>query len=137
RTTSEDLPRIHWEEAVGFVLLLAGVMGIEALQMAISAAHLPAGAGGQLGQLLAFGMSLAFGHTGCTILLLGMVAVGASLFFRFSWLTVAERVGWFLETLVRRLIELKRARDDRRVGVTKKAERAETVVARQSDLEHE
>ncbi|HLR13961.1 MAG TPA: DNA translocase FtsK 4TM domain-containing protein, partial [Burkholderiaceae bacterium] len=136
RASSSDLPRIHWEEGVGFALLLTGAMGIEAAQMAISGAHLPAGAGGQLGQVLAMLVSAAFGHAGATILLLGMVAVGASLFFRFSWLTVSEKVGWFIETAARRLLEAKRARDDRRVGVTKKAERAETVGARQTDLVH-
>src|SRR5699024_12701147 len=58
-----------------------------------SGAHLPAGAGGQLGQIFAHAMSHGFGHTGCTLLLLVMIAVGASLFFRFSWLNVSEKVG--------------------------------------------
>lgn len=136
RPASADLPRIHWEEGVGFALLLAGCMGIEASQMALSGAHLPAGAGGQLGRLLGMLSTSAFGQAGATILLLGMVAVGSSLFLRFSWLTVSEKVGWFLETMVRRLLEARRAREDRRVGVAKKAERAETVVARQTDLVH-
>jgi len=134
---TEPLPRVHWEVGIGFTLLLAGTMGIEALQMASLGTHLPAGAGGQLGVLLANVMSLAFGQAGCTLLLLAMIAVGASLFFRFSWLAVSEKVGWFLETLLRRLLELKTAWEDRKVGVVKKAEREETVVARQSDLVHE
>src|SRR3546814_1433317 len=82
-------------------------MGTEALQMKQSGADLPAGAGGQLGQLLAHVMSLSMGTTGCTLLLLVFAAVGASLFFGFSWLHVAERVGLFIEKALRRLIEQK------------------------------
>lgn len=133
----QPLPRVRWEVGIGFFLLFAGTMGIEALQMAQSGAHLPAGAGGQLGKLLAQGMSLTFGRAGCTLLLLVMIAVGASLFLRFSWLTVAEKVGLYVEKAVRKVLELKAAHEDRKVGVTKKAEREETVVARQVDLVHE
>src|SRR5690625_7138449 len=107
------------------------------MQMQTSGAHLPAGAGGQLGHIFAQAMSHVFGHTGCTLLLLAMIAVGASLFFRFSWLAVSEKVGWFLETLLRRLLELKTAWEDRKVGVVKKEEREETVVAHESDWMHE
>lgn len=134
---AEELPRIHWEVGFGFFLLFIGVMGIEALQMHTTGAHLPAGAGGQLGQLLAVAMSHGFGRTGCTLLLLVMVAVGASLFFRFSWLNVAERVGGLVEKGLRRALELKAAREDRKVGVAKKAERTESVEARQVDLVHD
>lgn len=137
KAAPDYLPRIHWEVGVGFFLLFVGVMGIEALQMQSSGVHLPAGAGGQLGQLLAHGMALSFGRTGCTLLLLVMIAVGASLFFRFSWLAVSEKVGTFIEKSIRRILDLKAAREDRKVGVAKKAERDETVVARQVDLVHE
>ncbi len=133
----EPLPRLHWEVAIGFFLLFIGVMGTEALQMKQLGEHLPAGAGGQLGQLLAGGMAMAMGKTGCTLLLLVFVAVGASLFFGFSWLHVSERVGLAIEKTLKRLIDLKAARDDRKVGQAKKAERDETVVAKQEKLVHE
>ncbi|AEC20458.1 DNA translocase [Pusillimonas sp. T7-7] len=133
----EPLPRLHWEVGIGFFLLFIGVMGTEALQMKQLGAHLPAGAGGQLGQLLASGMSLAMGTTGCTLLLLVFVAVGASLFFGFSWLHLSERVGLAIEKSIRHLIDFKTARDDRKVGQAKKAERDETVVAKQEKLVHE
>src|SRR5690606_34425478 len=131
------LPRLHWEVGIGFFLLSIGAMGTEALQMKQCGAHLPAGAGGQLGQLLASGMALAMGTTGCTILLLVFVAVGASLFFGFSWLHLSERVGLAIEQSIRRVIDFKTARDDRKVGQVKKAERDETVVAKQEKLVHE
>src|SRR5690606_23742159 len=131
------LPRVHWEVGIGFFLLFVGVMGTEALQLKQFGAELPAGAGGQLGKLLAAVMASFLGTTGCTLLLLVMVAVGASLFFGFSWLHVSERVGSAIEKAIRRALELKAAREDRRVGVAKKAEREEIVVAKQEQLVHE
>lgn len=133
----EPLPRVHWEVGIGFFLLCVGVMGTEALQLKQFGAELPAGAGGQLGKLLAAVMASFLGTTGCTLLLLVMVAVGASLFFGFSWLHVSERVGSAIEKAIRRALELKAAREDRRVGVAKKAEREEIVVAKQEQLVHE
>src|SRR5690606_36251045 len=114
-----------------------GCMGTEALQLKQFGAHMPAGAGGQLGQLLAQAMSTLVGSTGCTLLLLVLVAVGASLFFGFSWLHLAERVGSAIERTARRLLEFKAAREDRKVGEAKKAERDEIVVAKQVELVHE
>ncbi|MGB3287669.1 MAG: DNA translocase FtsK 4TM domain-containing protein [Burkholderiaceae bacterium] len=133
----EPLPRVRWEVGIGFFLLFIGIMGTEALQLKQFGADLPAGAGGQLGQLLADIMSLTMGSTGCTLLLLVFAAVGASLFFGFSWLLVAEKVGLAIEKSVRRVLELKAAREDRRVGQAKQAEREEIVVAKQELLVHE
>lgn len=130
------LPRVRWEVGIGFFLLFTGFMGIEALQMQSVGTQLPAGSGGQLGSLLATGMSTAFGRTGCTLLLLSMITIGSSLFLRFSWLNVAEKIGLFIEQNIRKLLELKAAHEDRKVGVVKKAERQEAVVALQVDMEH-
>ncbi len=135
--SAETLPRVRWEVGIGFTLMFVGAMGIEALQLTQFGASLPAGAGGQLGKLLAQLMSLSIGTTGCTLLFLVFVAVGASLFFGFSWLHVAERVGGWIEKAVQRLLEFKAAREDRRLGEAKKAERDETVVAKQEMLVHE
>lgn len=133
----DPLPRVRWEVAIGFVMLLLGVIGIGALQFQATGQALPAGAGGQLGLLLAQGLSYSLGKTGCTLLLLVMVAVGASLFFGFSWLYVSERVGYGIERVVRSVVQLKAAREDRKVGQERKAERQEIVQARQEKLVHE
>ncbi|WP_442592970.1 DNA translocase FtsK [Parapusillimonas sp. JC17] len=135
--TEGPLPRVRWEVGGGFFLLLVGCMGIEALQMKQLGAALPAGAGGQLGKLLAHVMSSSLGATGCTLLLLAFIVVGASLFFGFSWLHIAERVGQAVERGIKRVLELKTAYEDRRVGQVKKAEREEIVVAKQEQLVHE
>ncbi len=134
---AEVLPRVRWEIGIGFVMLFIGCMGIEALHLRQLGAELPAGAGGQIGRLLADVLASAFGLAGCTLGFLVLVAVGASLFFGFSWLQVAERVGTLVERGFLKLVELKVARDDRRVGKVSKAKREETVVAKQEELVHE
>lgn len=133
----ESLPRVHWEVGIGFFLLFVGTMGTEALRLKQFGQQLPGGAGGELGRLLARLMSLSLGTTGCTIVLLAFIAIGASLFFGFSWLHLSERVGLFIEQSVRRVFEFKAAHDDRKVGEVKSAERNEIVVAKQEQFVHE
>lgn len=137
QTPQEILPRVRWEAGIGYFMFFVGCMGIEALHLRQLGADLPAGAGGQLGRLLADMLASSFGVSGCTLGLLVFVAVGASLFFGFSWLHVAEKVGFYVERAFRRLLEMKAAHDDRRVGQVSKAKREETVVARQEELVHE
>ncbi|CAM5197457.1 S-DNA-T family DNA segregation ATPase FtsK/SpoIIIE OS=Castellaniella defragrans OX=75697 GN=HNR28_000916 PE=3 SV=1 [Castellaniella defragrans] len=133
----EMLPRVRWEVGIGFTLLFLGCMGLEALRLKVWGAALPAGAGGQLGRLLAGSLSELMGSAGSTLLLLAFIVMGSSLFFGFSWLTVSERVGLFLERGVRRVLDLKNAWQDRRVGVTAQAERQELVETRQTQFVHE
>lgn len=133
----ELLPRVRWEVGIGFALLFLGCMGVEALRLQGWAGHLPAGAGGQLGQLLAGALARLLGEAGSTLLLLAFIVAGTSLFFGFSWLNVSERVGHALELAWRRLWDLKNAWQDRRVGVTAQAERQEIVETRQTQLVHE
>ncbi len=133
----ELLPRVRWEVGIGYTLLFLGCMGVEALRLRGWGAALPAGAGGQLGQLLAGGLARLMGGAGSTLLLLAFIVMGSSLFFGFSWLNVSERVGHAIELAWRRLWDLKNAWQDRRVGVTAQAERQEIVETRQTQLVHE
>ncbi len=139
----EELPRVHWEQGIGFVLLLIGSLGMEALRLNSLGMHLPggadggSGAGGVIGQMLATWMDRSIGFTGSTLALLVMLAIGLSLFFSFSWLHVAERVGSWIERLMRRMQNSYTAREDRKVGVVAKAVRTEQVVAKQEKLVHE
>jgi len=139
----EVLPRVHWEQGVGFFLLLVGSVGVEALRLYTLGMHLPgrsdgaSGSGGVIGQALAHWASQTLGFTGATLGLLVLLAVGASLFFSFSWLQVAERVGAWIESTVRRVRDSYAAREDRRLGEVAKAVRTEQVVAKQEKLVHE
>src|SRR5690606_21273072 len=53
------------------------------------------------------------------------------------WLQVSERVGLWVERAFVKVMEMKAARDDRKVGQVSKARREEVVVAKQEELVHE
>jgi S-DNA-T family DNA segregation ATPase FtsK/SpoIIIE len=140
---ADALPRVHWEQGVGFALLLVGSMGLEALRLYSFGAHLPggtdggSGAGGVIGQALASQIGRAVGFTGGTLGLIVLLAIGMSLFFAFSWLTVAERIGGWLEGSIRGVRDTVAAREDRKLGEVAKAVREEQVEAKQERLVHE
>ncbi|WP_027795421.1 DNA translocase FtsK [Paraburkholderia acidipaludis] len=91
----EDKPRDHsWiAEGFAFVLVLLACDGIEALRMWSLKVQLPRAPGGVVGEAVARGVSHALGFTGGTLALLLALGIGLSLYFRFSWLSVAEKVG--------------------------------------------
>ena len=124
-----------WVQAVGFVVLLAGATGLEALRLQWLAGHLPQGAGGVLGGALAKLMREALGFTGGTLALLASIALGASLFFDFSWLAVAERVGSFFERLAERLRQRREAKEDRAIGEAAAVERDHLRAVERSRIE--
>jgi len=80
-------------EALAFVLVLLASDGIEALRMWSLKVQLPRAPGGVVGEAVARGVSHALGFTGGTLALLLALAIGLSLYFGFSWLSVAEKVG--------------------------------------------
>lgn len=126
----EPLARVPWEVAIGFVLFLLGSMGFEALQLRFGF-DLPAGAGGQIGQLFASLLVTYLGMAGAIVMLLVAVCVGASWLLGFSWLNVAEHVGRRLEAIYLRLSAFKARWDDRRMGQRKAAERTEAITTKQ------
>ena len=105
----------------GFVLILVGSLGLEYTRMQWLASHvqLPRAPGGVLGQLIGSGAQTALGFTGSTLFLLLLFALGISLFFHVSWLTVAERIGagiengllWLKNFYVARVVEALQQQD--------------------------
>jgi len=65
--SNDPLPRVRWEVGIGFALMFMGLMGTEAMQLTQSWSFLPAGAGGELGKLLARGLSYSLGATGSAL----------------------------------------------------------------------
>ena len=112
----------------GFLLLLAGSVGIEFLRMHSLRAQLPRAPGGVIGELIGGSARHAFGFTGATLFLLLLFGVGISLFFHVSWLNVAERLGAAIEQAMLRLRDVYVARQDRKVGVVAAVKREEVVV---------
>ena len=113
---------------IGFVLILAGSMGIEYMRMYSMHMQLPRAPGGVLGRLIGANAQSALGFTGATLILLLLFALGVSLFFHVSWLTVAERIGQGVEGAVWWLRNLIAAREDRKAGHVAAVKREEVVV---------
>ncbi len=120
--------------ACGFALLLSGSVALEHLRMHSLKAQLPRAPGGVLGEIIGGGAGSAFGFTGATLFLLLLFGVGFSLFFHVSWLTVAERLGGWIETGVARVRNFYVAREDRKVGVVAAVRREEVVVQERSRI---
>jgi len=113
---------------IGFLLLLAGSLGLEYTRMYTLKAQLPRAPGGVLGEVIGGNLQGALGFTGATLFLLLLFGLGFSLFFHVSWLTVAERIGGALEDGVLWLQRLYDARADRRAGVAAKVKREGVLV---------
>ncbi|KWR89504.1 DNA translocase FtsK [Cupriavidus sp. IDO] len=120
---------------IGFGLTLFSSMGLEAIRMYPLRAALPRAPGGVLGDLLGGWMQVALGFTGATLLLLLLLAIGLSLFFHFSWLSVAEHIGGFVETLFLGFKARRESKQDRAIGAAAKVERTETVEVQRVRIE--
>ncbi|MEO7031481.1 MAG: DNA translocase FtsK 4TM domain-containing protein [Herbaspirillum sp.] len=121
-------PQEGWIRAAGFLLLMVGSLGIEYMRLYTLSVQLPREPGGVLGELIGQSAQSAFGFTGATLFLLLLFGLGFSLFFRVSWLAVAERLGGALEQSVLWLRNFYNARQDRRVGVEAAVKREGLVV---------
>ncbi|HYS12617.1 MAG TPA: DNA translocase FtsK 4TM domain-containing protein, partial [Burkholderiaceae bacterium] len=106
-----------WIQALGLLLLLLAATALESLRIRGLGTILPDVAGGVLGSVVAPPVAAALGVTSASVLLIVLVALGASLFFDFSWLAVAERVGAILDGFVARLRAAREAKEDRAIGV--------------------
>ena len=143
RGEPETLARVQWQQGIGFLMALMGSVGLEAYRLSSFGTQLPSrtdisgGAGGVIGQAWSGFLSQAVGFSLSTLILLGLIAVGTSLFFGFSWINLAERVGTWLEILTIKIKELRGARQDRRAGEVAKAVRHEQVEAKHEKIVHE
>ena len=112
-------PDMSWiAEAVAFVLLMLSSSALESLRLwsLRNHLHLPRSTGGVLGDAFGNAVARAFGFTGGTLVLLFLFAVGLSLFFRFSWLSTAEKLGGLLVGLVTGFQLRQEAVRDRKLG---------------------
>jgi len=111
---ADDLPA--WAHGLGFGLLLAGATGLEALRLYNLKAALPGLPGGVVGNAIAPLVQSGVGFTGASVIFLVAIAIGLSLFLDFSWLSVAERVGTFIEGFSRRAEQRREEAEDRAIG---------------------
>jgi S-DNA-T family DNA segregation ATPase FtsK/SpoIIIE len=130
---NDELP--GWAHALGYALLLAGAAGLEALRLATVGASLPGAPGGVIGGLIAQATQVAVGFTGATVVFLALIAIGLSLFLDFSWLTVAERLGRFIEGLSRRAERRREEEEDRAIGEAASKVREAALVEERERIE--
>ncbi|BBE09849.1 cell division protein FtsK [Mycoavidus cysteinexigens] len=111
------LPEGGWLlELFSFALILIASVGLESMRLWSLSANLPRVPGGVLGDAVAAQVLHALGFTGGTLALLLLLAIGGSLFFRFSWLNAVERIGDGIIAALRFIKMRYEARRDRKVG---------------------
>jgi len=124
---SAETGRFAWERYVGFALMFAATMALEASRLHSIDASLPLAPGGMIGNVLA-GLSIgALGAVGGTLLILLGIAAGFSLWSGLSWLLIAERIGYGVEWVVMKSIALVTGMLDKRAGEVAAEERDEQV----------
>ena len=143
RGEPETLSRVRWEQGIGFFMVLLGSVGLEAYRLSSWGMQLPgrtdvtSGAGGVIGHAWSGFLSSAVGFSGSTLILLALIVFGSSLFFGFSWLTIAEKVGSGIEWVWFKIKDGRTARQDRRAGQVAQAVRHEQVEAKHEKIVHE
>lgn len=143
RGEPETLARVRWEQGIGFFMVLLGSVGLESYRLSSWGMQLPgrtdftSGAGGVIGHVWSGFLSAAVGFSGSTLILLALIVFGCSLFFGFSWLAIAEKVGSGLEWMWLKVKDGRTARQDRRAGQVAQAVRHEQVEAKNEKIAHE
>ncbi|GJH09013.1 DNA translocase FtsK 4TM domain-containing protein [Caballeronia novacaledonica] len=125
-------------EAFAFVLVLLASDGIEALRMWSLKVQLPRAPGGVVGDVVARHVSHALGFTGATLFFLIALAIGLSLYFRFSWLSVCEKLGDGILNAITGAQLRREAGRDRKLGEAAAVKREDKVVrSREKSEDHE
>jgi S-DNA-T family DNA segregation ATPase FtsK/SpoIIIE len=87
---------------IGFMCILAAGAGLASLRLPTSMVHLPFSSGGILGNVIGLGLARGFNPFGASLLLIGVLFCGITLFSGLSWLELFDRAGkWTLAALQR------------------------------------
>jgi S-DNA-T family DNA segregation ATPase FtsK/SpoIIIE len=111
----------------GFLLLLLSSAALEALRFGGPHTALPYSSGGVVGEALALRVLDWLGPAGGTLSLLAVFFIGFSLYFHISWLSVAEKLGEWIEFAIRFIKQRQEAEEDRLAGEVAAAEREKIV----------
>ena len=121
--------------AIGFGILLLASSSFEALRFWSLKAALPQAPGGIIGLGIGAFLSKSAGFTGATLILLGTMAIGLSLFAGISWVEAIERIGGGIEWAWQFGRQRWQDRQDRRAGEAAVIEREEIVEVSKKKLE--
>ena len=123
-----DLPKDSiWVRWLGFILTIGSSMALESIRLHSLSMQLPGGPGGVLGELIGDPLASILGFTGSTLVLLVIFCAGLSLFLHFSWLSLSEQVGRYLELTYMKLRYRRESEEDRKIGEQAAVEREELV----------
>ncbi|MDA0361064.1 MAG: DNA translocase FtsK 4TM domain-containing protein [Proteobacteria bacterium] len=90
-------PKVVLLVTTGLALLVFSSAAFEGLRLYSAHFELPGRPGGIVGEEIALISTSAFGFIGSTLMLLILMAVGISLVSGISWITISEKVGYWLE----------------------------------------
>lgn len=90
-------PKVVLLVTTGLALLVFSSAAFEGLRLYSAHFELPGKPGGIVGGEIALISSSAFGFIGSTLMFLILMAVGISLVSGISWITISEKVGYWLE----------------------------------------
>lgn len=90
-------PKVVLLVTTGLALLVFSSAAFEGLRLYSAHFELPGRPGGIVGGEIALISTSAFGFIGSTLMLLILMAVGISLVSGISWITISEKVGYWLE----------------------------------------
>ena len=120
-----------WQERAlfwgGLVLLVGASCALEWTRLYRLEPHLPGPAGGVLGHALGPLSMRTLGFAGSGVVWVAALIAGLSLTFGFSWLSVAERIGGFVDSLRERRAERREIAEDQRIGEQAQREREQDV----------
>ncbi len=126
-----DLLMPAWARVAGFALVLLPSSAIEGSRMlwlqALTHPTLPHLPGGAIGSGLGSGLTHIVGFTGGSLVLIVAFIAGLSMFFSFSWLSVAEFLGAAIESRINRRRQAKEDVEDRAIGESLAVQRFEAV----------
>ena len=131
-----SLHRPAWLFWLGVVLVIAASCALEWSRLYQWEARLPGGhGGGVLGYALGRGSMTAIGFTGSGVFWIAALVLGLPLALRFSWSTVAERIGALLEGLREKRQERIERAEDIRLGEQAMREREHVVEVERVQLD--
>lgn len=97
---------------IGFISVLVGSVGLEALRLGGISSRFVDLSGGILGQSLAFAVQHYIGIGLATVVFFTLIVIGLSLFLDFSWMIVCEKVGRAVDVAFVQRFRKSRAEDD-------------------------
>ena len=134
-----EVPPVVLRERVtfwlGLTLLLAASAGLEWTRLYSLELRLPGHSGGVIGYVLGPLALKWLGFAGSGLVLIAIGVVGSALVFGFSWMSVAERLGGWVDGLIESQREKREIAQDIELGQQAVREREEIILEEREEIE--